>query len=89
MEPETLLFDEPTSALDPSLVGEVLDVVADLAAGGQTMVVVTHEMRFARRVASRAVVLADGRIADDGTPAEVLDAPRVAATRALLGRRDD
>jgi polar amino acid transport system ATP-binding protein len=85
MEPELLLLDEPTSALDPSLVAEVLAVVADLAATGQTMLVVTHEMGFARRVASRAIVLSDGRIAEEGSPASVLDAPRSAATRALLG----
>jgi polar amino acid transport system ATP-binding protein len=85
MEPDVLLLDEPTSALDPSLVGEVLSVVADLAASGQTMLVVTHEMGFARRLATRAVVLSEGRIAEEGTPAAVLDAPRSAATRALLG----
>ena len=85
MEPDVLLLDEPTSSLDPALTGEVLAVIADLAAAGQTMVVVTHEMGFARRVATRAIVLADGRIADEGTPAEVLDTPRTAATRALLG----
>jgi len=85
MEPEVLLLDEPTSSLDPALVGEVLAVIADLAASGQTMLVVTHEMGFARRVASRAVVLAEGRIAEEGTPAQVLDAPNSAATRALLG----
>jgi polar amino acid transport system ATP-binding protein len=86
MEPEVLLLDEPTSSLDPALVGEVLAVIGDLAAGGQTMLVVTHEMSFARRVASRAVVLADRRIAETGPPAALLDAPRTAATRALLGR---
>ncbi len=80
-----LLLDEATSSLDPALVGEVLAVIADLAAAGQTMLVVTHEMSFARRVASRAIVLADGRIAEEGTPDAVLDAPRSAATRALLG----
>src|SRR5262249_34059505 len=85
MEPEVLLLDEPTSSLDPALVGEVLAVIADLAASGQTMLVVTHEMSFARRVASRAVVLADGRIAEEGAPSQVLDAPNSAATRALLG----
>jgi ABC-type polar amino acid transport system ATPase subunit len=85
MDPEVLLLDEPTSSLDPALVGEVLAVIADLAASGQTMLVVTHEMGFARRVASRAIVLAEGRIAEDGTPAQVLDAPNSAATRALLG----
>jgi polar amino acid transport system ATP-binding protein len=85
MEPEVLLLDEPTSSLDPALVGEVLAVIADLAASGQTMLVVTHEMGFARRVATRAIVLAEGRIAEEGVPAAVLDAPRSAATRALLG----
>ena len=85
MQPVVLLLDEPTSALDPRLVGEVLNVVADLAAAGQTMVIVTHEIAFARRVAHRVLVLDDGRIVDSGTPAEVLDHPRTAATRALLG----
>jgi len=85
MEPEVLLLDEPTSSLDPALVGEVLAVIADLAASGQTMLVATHEMGFARRVATRAVVLAEGCIAEEGTPAQVLDAPRSVATRALLG----
>jgi polar amino acid transport system ATP-binding protein len=85
MEPEVLLLDEPTSSLDPALVGDVLAVIADLAAAGQTMLVVTHEMGFARRVASRAIVLCDGRIAEEGTPTAVLDMPRTAATRALLG----
>jgi polar amino acid transport system ATP-binding protein len=85
MEPAVMLFDEPTSALDPRLVGEVLAVVADLAAAGQTMIVVTHELAFARRVAHRVVVLADGRIVESGTAAEVLDRPRAAETRAFLG----
>jgi polar amino acid transport system ATP-binding protein len=85
MEPLVLLLDEPTSALDPRLVGEVLAVVGEVAAAGQTMVVVTHEIGFARRVASRVVVLAGGRIVESGPPAEVLDRPRVADTRALLG----
>jgi polar amino acid transport system ATP-binding protein len=85
MEPAVMLFDEPTSALDPRLVGEVLAVVADLAAAGQTMVVVTHEMAFARRVAHRVVVLAEGRVVESGTAEEVLDRPRAVETRALLG----
>ena len=85
MEPEVLLLDEPTSALDPALVSEVLGVVADLAASGQTMLIVTHEMRFARRVATRAIALAEGRIVEDGTPAALLDAPRTPAMQALLG----
>jgi polar amino acid transport system ATP-binding protein len=85
MEPTALLLDEPTSALDPGLVGEVLEVVGDLAAGGQTMVVVTHEMAFARRVAHRVVVLAGGRVVESGPPADVLDRPRAPETRRLLG----
>ena len=68
MEPEVLLFDEPTSALDPEMVGEVLDLIRSLAADGMTMVVVTHEMGFAREVASRAVFMADGRILEGGRP---------------------
>ncbi len=89
MEPLVLLLDEPTSALDPRLVGEVLAVVGDLAAAGQTMVIVTHEIAFARRVAHRVVVLAGGRIVESGPPAEVLERPRAAETRALLGLRGD
>jgi polar amino acid transport system ATP-binding protein len=85
MEPAALLLDEPTSALDPRLVGEVLAVITDLAAAGQTMVVVTHEMGFARRVAHRVVVLADGRVVEQGTPDDVLSRPQAAETRALLG----
>lgn len=85
MEPIVLLLDEPTSALDPRLVGEVLEVVTDLAAGGQTMMIVTHEMSFARRVAHRIVVLDGGQIVESGRPDEVLDRPQAAATRALLG----
>jgi polar amino acid transport system ATP-binding protein len=85
MEPAVLLLDEPTSALDPQLAGEVLAVIADLAAGGQTMVLVTHQIAFVRRIAHRVHVLADGAIIESGTPAEVLDQPRHPATRALLG----
>jgi polar amino acid transport system ATP-binding protein len=85
MEPDVLLLDEPTSALDPQLVGEVLGTVADLAAAGQTMLIVTHEIAFARRVAQRALVLASGQIVAAGTPEEVLDRPRSAAARAFLG----
>jgi len=84
MEPEVLLLDEPTSALDRRLVGDVLAVVADLAAGGQTMIIVTHELGFARRVAHRVLVLADGQIVESGGPADVLERPRSAAARALL-----
>ena len=71
MEPKVMLFDEPTSALDPEMVGEVLDVMKDLAQHGMTMVVVTHEMRFARDVASRVLFLEGGRIAAEGTPDEI------------------
>ncbi len=84
MEPDVLLLDEPTSALDPRLVGEVLAVVGDLAAAGQTMVIVTHEIAFARRVAHRVVVLDAGLVVESGAPAQVLERPRTAATRALL-----
>jgi polar amino acid transport system ATP-binding protein len=85
MEPVALLLDEPTSALDPRLRGEVLAVVADLAAAGQTMVIVTHEIPFARRVAHRVLVLADGRIVEHGRPDEVLERPQSAETRRFLG----
>ena len=85
MEPDVLLLDEPTSALDPRLVGEVLSTVTDLAAAGQTMLIVTHEINFARRVAHRMLVLVSGQIVESGTPAQVLERPRAAATRALLG----
>jgi polar amino acid transport system ATP-binding protein len=85
MQPEVLLLDEPTSSLDPQLVGDVLTVLADLAAGGQTMLIVTHEIGFARRVAHRVLVLAGGRIVESGSAAAVLDAPQHPATRALLG----
>ena len=86
MEPVVMLFDEPTSALDPRLVGEVLAVVGDLASAGQTMVIVTHEIAFARRVADRVIVLVGGRIVESGTATEVLERPQAAETRALLGR---
>jgi polar amino acid transport system ATP-binding protein len=84
MRPEVMLFDEATSALDPELVGEVLAVVRQLAAEGMTMVLVTHEMAFAREVADRVVFLRDGTIVEDGPARQVIDAPREAATRAFL-----
>ena len=84
MDPELMLFDEPTSALDPELVGEVLDVMRDLAEGGMTMIVVTHEMRFARRAADRVVLLADGGIAEQGPPDQVLDQPSSERGQAFL-----
>ncbi|MFF9853196.1 amino acid ABC transporter ATP-binding protein [Streptomyces litmocidini] len=86
LEPGLLLFDEPTSALDPELVGEVLDVIKDLAASGTTMIVVTHEIGFAREVADTVVFMDEGRIVEQGSPAEVLDAPRHERTRAFLSK---
>ena len=76
MDPEVMLFDEPTSALDPEMVGEVLDLMRDLAREGMTMAVVTHEMGFAREVADRVVFMADGKILEEGTPAELFDRPK-------------
>lgn len=76
MEPEAILFDEPTSALDPELVGEVLQVMRNLAEEGRTMIVVTHEMGFAREVSSRVIFLDQGQILEDGAPAEVFERPR-------------
>lgn len=75
MEPEVMLFDEPTSALDPEMVGEVLDVMKELAKEGMTMVVVTHEMGFAREVGNRVLFMADGKLLVDGTPSEIFDNP--------------
>ncbi|UFR07545.1 amino acid ABC transporter ATP-binding protein [Streptomyces sp. Go40/10] len=86
LEPKLLLFDEPTSALDPELVGEVLDVIRDLAAQGTTMIVVTHEIAFAREVADTVVFMADGRIVEQGPPDEVLGAPREERTRGFLAK---
>ena len=84
MDPEVMLFDEPTSALDPERVGEVLHVMRTLADEGMTMVVVTHEMRFARRAADRVVLMADHRIVEEGTPGEVLENPRSERGQAFL-----
>jgi arginine/ornithine transport system ATP-binding protein len=84
MDPAVILFDEPTSALDPELVGEVLHVMRDLAADGMTMIVVTHEMGFAREVSNRVVFLHQGVIEEQGTPAEVLTAPRSERLRKFL-----
>ena len=86
MEPRVMLFDEATSALDPELVGEVLDVMRSLARDGMTMVVVTHEIGFAREVADTVVFLDEGRIVEQGPPAEVLDNPRHSRTRAFLAK---
>ncbi|GGP50245.1 glutamate ABC transporter ATP-binding protein [Streptomyces melanogenes] len=86
LEPKLLLFDEPTSALDPELVGEVLDVIKDLALQGTTMIVVTHEIGFAREVADTVVFMDGGLIVEQGPPAEVLDHPRHERTRAFLAK---
>ena len=84
LEPDILCFDEPTSALDPELVGEVLKVLKNLAESGKTMVVVTHEMRFAREVADHVVFMSDGVIAEEGTPEEVIDNPKNERTKQFL-----
>ena len=84
MKPEAILFDEPTSALDPRMAAEVLQVIADLAASGQTMVVVTHAMSFARRVAHTVHVMHDGRVAESGPPGQIFGQPGQEATRAFL-----
>ena len=76
MEPEVMLFDEPTSALDPEMVGEVLDVMKELAHEGMTMVVVTHEMGFAREVGNRVLFMADGRLLEQGSPADIFENPQ-------------
>jgi polar amino acid transport system ATP-binding protein len=86
MEPRGLLCDEITSALDPELKGEVLDVLADLKRDGLTLLLVTHEIGFARRAADRVFVLADGRVIEEGPPADVLDRPRTERTQQFLRR---
>jgi polar amino acid transport system ATP-binding protein len=86
MEPKLMLFDEPTSALDPELVGEVLDVMKDLARSGMTMIVVTHEMGFAREVGDQVVLMADGVIVESGDPKEVLTNPRHQRTKDFLSK---
>jgi arginine/ornithine transport system ATP-binding protein len=85
MEPEVMLFDEPTSALDPETVGEVLNVMKKLAQEGMTMIVVTHEMSFAQRVANWVVVFENGAILEEGPPAQIFENPTVARTRDFLG----
>ena len=86
MEPDVLLFDEPTSALDPEMVGEVLQVISDLARDGITMVVVTHEMGFARKVGTRVLFMDGGQIAEQGTPEEIFEHPQNARTREFLSK---
>ena len=86
MEPQVILFDEPTSALDPEMVGEVLDVMKDLARGGMTMAVVTHEMGFAREVADRVVFMDEGVIIEQGTPADIFDNPQNPRLKSFLSK---
>ena len=86
MEPDVLLFDEPTSALDPEMVGEVLQVICDLARDGITMVVVTHEMGFARKVGTRVLFMDGGQIAEQGTPEEIFEHPQNARTKEFLSK---
>ena len=86
MEPEVMLFDEPTSALDPEMVGEVLDVMKELAQEGMTMVVVTHEMGFAREVGNRVLFMADGLLVEEGTPADIFERPQHPRLKEFLSK---
>ena len=86
MEPEVMLFDEPTSALDPEMVGEVLEVMRELAKGGMTMVVVTHEMGFAKEVGNRVLFMADGKLLEQGTPEEIFEHPRNSRLQDFLSK---
>ena len=86
MKPEVMLFDEPTSALDPEMVGEVLSVMKDLAREHMTMVVVTHEMGFAREVADRVIFMADGKIVEENTPEEIFTNPQTERLKNFLGK---
>ena len=86
MEPEVMLFDEPTSALDPEMVGEVLDVMKELARSGMTMVCVTHEMGFAREVGDRVLFFDDGKIVEEGTPSQIFSAPKEQRTKDFLNK---
>ncbi len=86
MEPELMLFDEPTSALDPEMVGETLDVMKELAKDGMTMVVVTHEMGFAKEVGSRVIFMDEGKIVEEGTPEEIFNAPKSERLKAFLAK---
>ena len=89
MEPTAMLFDEPTSALDPEMVGEVLRVMRDLAHSGLTMLIVTHEMQFAKEVSNRVVFMDDGVILEQGTPVQIFEQPKLERTRAFLSRTRD
>jgi polar amino acid transport system ATP-binding protein/general L-amino acid transport system ATP-binding protein len=84
MDPRVMLFDEPTSALDPEMVDEVLDVMRELAQGGTTMLIATHEMGFAREVADRVIFMDEGRVVEAGSPARIFDDPRHERTRAFI-----
>ena len=86
MEPDVMLFDEPTSALDPEMVGEVLDVIKGLAAEGMTMVIVTHEMGFAREVSNRVLFLDGGVIAEEGTPEQIFEHPQCERLKSFLSK---
>ncbi len=86
MNPKIMLFDEPTSALDPELVGEVLDVIADLADSGMTMMIITHEMMFAKEVSNRVLFMDEGKIVEEGTPVEIFSCPRLPRTQLFLQR---
>ena len=86
MKPALMLFDEPTSALDPEVIGEVLEVMEELAHAGMTMIVVTHEMGFARVAADRVVMMDDGQIIEEGTPAQLFDAPESERTQQFLSK---
>ena len=86
MKPALMLFDEPTSALDPEMIGEVLEVMKELALGGMTMIVVSHEMGFAREVADRMVMMDDGQIIEEGTPEHFFTAPQHERTKSFLSK---
>ena len=86
MKPKVMLFDEPTSALDPEMVGEVLDVMKELARSGMTMVCVTHEMGFAREVGDRVLFFDEGKIVEEGTPKEIFSAPKEQRTKDFLNK---
>ena len=86
MEPDVMLFDEPTSALDPEMVGEVLDVMKELAHEGMTMIVVTHEMGFAREVGNRVLFMADGKLVEEGSPTEIFEHPQSDRLRDFLSK---
>jgi polar amino acid transport system ATP-binding protein len=86
MDPEVMLFDEPTSALDPEMIGEVLDVMKGLAEDGMTMVVVTHEMRFAREVGDKVIFMSEGHITEEGTPEQIFTSPKTERLQSFLDK---